>query len=261
MTQSGASDFGRLLRLWRNHARMSQLELATRAEMSQRHLSFIETGRARPGSDVVHRVGDALGLPLRDRNRLMAAAGLRTALLGGIARRRLGRPVPLGDPATPGRARAVPGLRAGSVVGRGGRESAGQRLFPKVGESYPNVVEAFLAPGGLREMVVNFPEVASMYLRRLEADVAEASDDRLQATLRRARELLADVELIDVDDASDLVICPRLRLGGEIVGTVTMVARFGATRAVTLDELRVELIFPADKQSDAWFRQAARADA
>ena len=56
------------------------------------------------------------------------------------------------------------------------------------------------------------------------------------------------------------MVCPRLRLGGEIVGTVTMVARFGATRAVTLDELRVELIFP-DEIADAWFRQAARAEA
>ena len=60
---------------------------------------------------------------------------------------------------------------------------------------------------------------------------------------------------------SDLVICPRLRLGDEIVGTVTMVARFGATRAVTLDELRVELIFPADEASDAWFRSADAAEA
>ena len=67
--------------------------------------------------------------------------------------------------------------------------------------------------------------------------------------------------LVEADDASDLVICPRLRLGGDIVGTLTMVARFGATRAVTLDELRVELIFPADEFSDAWFRRAARADA
>ena len=78
---------------------------------------------------------------------------------------------------------------------------AGQRLFPRVGDSYPNVVEAFLAPGGLRETVVNFPEVASMYLRRLAADVAEASDNQLLATLRRARELLADVELVEVDHA------------------------------------------------------------
>jgi transcriptional regulator with XRE-family HTH domain len=261
MTESGPSDFGRLLRLWRNHARMSQLELAARAEMSQRHLSFIETGRARPGADVVHRVGEALALPLRDRNRLMAAAGLAPhypevsldAASVAPFRSAIRRLLEAHEP--------FPAFvldRWWDVVDA---NRAGQRLFPRVGESYTNVVEAFLAPGGLRDMVVNFPEVASMYLRRLEADVAEASDDRLQATLRRARELLADVELIDVDDASDLVICPRLRLGDEIVGTVTMVARFGATRAVTLDELRVELIFPADDIANEWFRQAARAEA
>ena len=239
---------------------MSQLELATRAEMSQRHLSFIETGRARPGSDVVQRIGEALGLPLRDRNRLLAAAGLAAhypeAPLDAASvapfRSAIRRLLEAHEP--------FPAFvldRWWDVVDA---NSAGQRLFPRVGESYPNVVDAFLAPGGLREMVVNFPEVASMYLRRLQAEVAEASDDRLQATLRRARELLADVTLVEADHASDLVICPRLRLGGDIVSTVTMVARFGATRAVTLDELRVELIFPADEFSDAWFRRAARAD-
>jgi transcriptional regulator with XRE-family HTH domain len=257
MTQPAGTDFGRLLRLWRTHARMSQLELATRAEMSQRHLSFIETGRARPGSEVVQRVAEALEIPLRDRNRLLVAAGLApyypdTPLDAAVVapfRSAIRRLLEAHEP--------FPAFvldRWWDVVDA---NPAAQRLFPKVGESYPNAVEAFLAPGGLREIVVNFPEVASMYLRRLQAEVAEASDDRLLATLSRARELVADVALTEPHHSGDLVICPRLRLGGEIVGTVTMVARFGATRAVTLDELRVELIFPADAAADAWFRRAA----
>ena len=165
--------FGRLLLLWRTHARMSQLELAT-------------------------RIGDVPAAPLVHRD------GPRPPRVGGCAADRRGawaatsRP----EPATGGRraCAALPGgaLDAASVAPFRSAirqlleahepfpafvldrwwdvvdaNQAGQRLFPRVGESYPNVVEAFLAPGGLREIVVNFPEVASMYLRRLEAEVAE----------------------------------------------------------------------------------------
>lgn len=252
------TEFGRLLKLWRTHARMSQLELATRADMSQRHLSFIETGRARPGVDVVRRVAHALDIPLRDRNRLLSAAGLAP----------LYPEVRLSDAAAAPFRAAVRRLleahepfpafvldRWWNVVDA---NPAARRLFPESRNGSPSAVDAFLAPGGLREIVVNFPEVASMYLRRLQAEVAEASDERLRDLLARARALLADVPLVDHDpDANDLVICPRLRLGDEIVGTVTMVARFGATREVTLDELRVELIFPADDDAEAYFRRPA----
>ena len=260
MTPSGVAttDFGRLLKLWRTHARMSQLELATRAEMSQRHLSFIETGRARPGVDVVRRVANALDIPLRDRNRMFSAAGLAP----------LYPEVHLGDAAAAPFRTAVRRLleahepfpafvldRWWDVVDA---NHTARRLLPETPDGAPSAVEAFLAPGGLREIVVNYPEVASMYLRRLQSEVAEAPDERLLTILARARTLLADVPLVDHDpEADDLVICPRLRLGGEIVGTVTMVARFGATREVTLDELRVELIFPADEAAEAYFRRAA----
>jgi transcriptional regulator with XRE-family HTH domain len=236
---------------------MSQLELATRADMSQRHLSFIETGRARPGAEVVERVASVLDVPLRDRNRLLAAAGLAPR-----------HPeLPLDDVVIAPFRSAVRRLLAAHdpypafVLDRWwdvvDANAAARRLFPAAaGGALPNAVEAFLAPGGMRQVVVNFPEVASMYLRRLQAEVAEGSDERLQGILQRARDLLADVDLVQPSDAHDLVICPKLRLDGEIIGTITMVARFGATREVTLDELRVELIYPADEAADAYFRRS-----
>lgn len=239
---------------------MSQLDLAARAEVSQRHVSFIETGRARPRADVVRRVSDALGIPLRDRNRLLEAAGLAATY----------PEVPLDDATIAPFRAAVERLLAAHdpfpayVVDRWwdivATNDAGRRLFPQAADGITNAVEAFLSPGGIRDMVVNFPEIASLYLRRLEAEVAESSDERLQGILARAKILLADVPLADSSEQGDLVICPRLRIGDEIVGTVTMVARFGATREVTLDELRVELVFPADDAADAYFRRVARQD-
>ena len=61
------SAFGRYMKLWRRQRGLSQLDLAVRSDLSQRHVSFIETGRSRPGEDVVHRVAEALEVPLRDR--------------------------------------------------------------------------------------------------------------------------------------------------------------------------------------------------
>ena len=224
--------------------------------MSQRHLSFIETGRSRPGTDVVLRLAAALDIPLRDRNRLLESAGLKAhypevELSAGVSapfRAAISRLLAAHEPYP-----AFVLNRWWEVVDA---NSAARRLFPASADGVQNAVEAFLAPGGMREIIDNFAEVAGMYLRRLQAEVAEASDERSLRLLARAKELLADVDL-GTDDGDGLVICPRLRLGDEVVSTATMVARFGATREVTLDELRVELIFPADDAARAFFERRA----
>ena len=239
---------------------MSQLDLAVRAGISQRHLSFIETGRSRPGTDVVLRLAAVLDIPLRDRNRLLESAGLaahypEVELTDGVSapfRAAISRLLDSHEP--------YPAFvldRWWDVVDA---NSAARRLFPFTTEGAQNAVEAFLAPGGMREIIANFEEVAGMYLRRLQAEVADASDERSLQLLARARDLLADVDL-GTETGDGLVICPRLRLQGEVVSTATMVARFGATREVTLDELRVELIFPADEAARAFFeRQSEHRD-
>lgn len=222
--------------------------------MSQRHLSFIESGRSRPGQDVVLRIASALDIPLRDRNRLLESAGLAphypevelTNSVSAPFRAAISHILEAHEPYP-----AFVLNRWWDVVDA---NAAGRRLFPVTDEGGQNAVEAFLAPGGMRESIVNFPDVAGMYLRRLQAEVAEASDERSLRLLARAKELLSGVEL-GTASGDGLVICPRLRFGDEVVSTVTMVARFGATREVTLDELRVELIFPADPASRAFFER------
>jgi transcriptional regulator with XRE-family HTH domain len=253
-----ATAFGRQLRLWRSWARLSQLELAMRASMSQRHLSFIETGRSRPGTDVVLRLAAALDIPLRDRNRLLESAGLAAhypeiELADGVSapfRTAISRLLEVHEPYP-----AFVLNRWWEVVDA---NSAARRLFPAAPEGFQNAVEAFLAPGGMREIIENFEDVAGMYLRRLQTEVTEASDERSLQLLARAKDLLADVDL-GTDMGDGLVICPRLRLGDEVISTATMVARFGATREVTLDELRVEMIFPADAAARAFFERQSHA--
>jgi transcriptional regulator with XRE-family HTH domain len=251
-----ATAFGRQLRLWRSWARLSQLDLAERAGLSQRHVSFIETGRTRPGTDVVLRMAAALEIPLRDRNRLLESAGLAphypevqlSDRVSAPFRAAIARLLEAHDPYP-----AFVINRWWDVVDA---NSTARRLFPEATEGTQNAVELFLGPGGMRDVIENFADVAGMYLRRLQAEVAEASDDRSLQLLARAKALLADVDL-GTGRSDELVICPRLRFGSELVSTATMVARFGATREVTLDELRVELIFPADDAARLFFERHA----
>ena len=105
-------------------------------------------------------------------------------------------------------------------------------------------------------MIDNFSTVAPMFLRRIRKEVANSGpDERLQAILKRAEGYMKDFPVSVEETGTDLVTCPHLRIGNQVIKTVSMVARFGTAREVTLDELRVELVFPRDEEADAFFKQ------
>lgn len=261
MSGSTTSAFGRQLKQWRRQRGLSQLELASRAQVSQRHISFIETGRSRPKEEVVEKISAALGIPLRERNALLEAAGLMplypelpldAASLAPF-REAIARLLETHEPFP-----AFVINRYWDVVdgNRGARA-----LFPELGTRPQNFCEVFFAPGPLRDMVVNYPAVAWQVLRRLRGEVANAATDgRLTALLATAERSLADVpETESQPHGADLVVCPHLRVNGRLIKTLSMVARFGNTREVTLDELRVELLLPQNSEADAFFRGLAEA--
>ena len=137
--------------------------------------------------------------------------------------------------------------------------AAGRRILPQSGEGPINLVDAFLGPGPMREMIENFSAVGWMFLRRMRREVADSGPDgRLQELLERAEAYMKDVPVDAKVTGADLVICPHLRTGDQVIKTVSMVARFGTAREVTLDELRVELVFPRDEEAEAFFKQSAQ---
>ena len=108
-------------------------------------------------------------------------------------------------------------------------------------------------------MIENFSAVGWMFLRRMRRDVANSGpDERLQELLERAEAYMKDVPVDVGDPGAELVVCPHLRIGDQVIKTVSMVARFGTAREVTLDELRVELVFPRDEEAEAFFRRSAQ---
>src|ERR671916_2740636 len=191
MTAFAAAPLGDLLRDWRTRRRLSQLDLALEAGVSARHLSFLETGRARPSRDMVLRLAEELDVPLRDRNRLLLAAGFAPAY----------EERPLEAPELEPIRRAVAQVLTGhepfpaAVVDRWWNLVAANRnvsiflegVAPELLEPPANVLRASLHPDGMAPRIVNLAEWRGHLLDRLRREVAATADARLA-------ELLAELD-------------------------------------------------------------------
>jgi transcriptional regulator with XRE-family HTH domain len=244
------SPFGRGLRHWRRIRGVSQLELAATAATTTRHVSFLETGRSRPSREMVERLGDALRIPLRERNHLLEMAGLAPAY-------------PQGDLTTDDLApfqRVIDRLLAshapypGFVLDRHWdmvQLNRGAAAF-LAGTEDRNMVR--LAIGRWRPLIENWQEVAVALLDRLSGDLMRFPDDATLQTLHgEVRNALGTAPL-PTSRTTGRVICPRFRIDGSVVRTITVAARFESVADITLDEVRVELVYPEDDASDRFLR-------
>lgn len=253
-----ATPFGRQMKRWRRQRALSQLELAVRADVSQRHVSFIESGRSRPKEEVVQRIADALEIPIRERNHLLESAGLapnypeESLSSEKLApfRNAIEQMLKTHEPYP-----AYVVNRSWELVDA---NAAGRRLFAQNGDAPVNLLEAFLEPGPFRELIVNFPTVARNVLHRIRGEAANVGpDDHLHELVERAESAVKNLPSSHEEIGSDLVLCPHLRIGDQVIKTIVVVARFGSAREVTLDELRVELVFPGDAKAESFFRGTA----
>ena len=263
-----AVTFGDRLRDWRTLRRMSQLELAAEAAVSQRHISFLETGRARPSREMVIHLASTLEVPLRNRNELLDAAGFAPAYreralgsdqlaeISDILTRllaayqpfpayivdRLWNLVASNDVATRLLATALP-------------DDADPEAFGG------NVMRLFFHEKGIRAAVVNWNAVANVLLRRLAREVDErASDDALRAVYAEAVELAerSGVSPSESAPAADELLVPIiLRTPVGELETFTTIATIGGAHDVTLEELRIEVLLPATAESEARLRTLA----
>lgn len=261
MREPNLSPFGQQLRHWRARAGLSQLALAAQAGTTPRHLSFVETGRSRPGVDLVQRLAAALDVPIRERNALLVAAGLpgtypSFALEDDAmkpVRRVLERILVSHEP--------YPAW----VASRGFRfissNRAAESIFPGMCALEPEaIVDLWFGPSPFRELVENWQDVVWAGVAVLRREAARASDSRLNELVYRAESHLKVIPPPEPDARPELpVICPRLNIQGRRVRTISTVMRFDTAVEVTASELRVELMFPADDDSDAFFRELSGA--
>lgn len=248
-----AGSFGSQLRYWRRARGLSQLTLASLAHTTPRHVSFIETGRSRPGHDLVLRIAGCMRLPARAANALLAAAGFGPGFDERALDDEVMRPVRRVIDSVLEQHAPYPGC---AIDARGRVHLANTpylALFPKALErsAEQNIDDYFGAPG--RAWIVNWPE-ALWAAFDLRSDYAQRSGDpELLRLAERALSHLRDVPR-PVPEGSSPMIVSKVRLGDETITTFASVLRFEAARDVTLSELRIELIFPADERSDEIMR-------
>lgn len=254
MSGTQPTPFGRALRHWRRLRGVSQLALAAAAATTTRHVSYLETGRSRPSREMVDRLGDALEVPLRERNRMLELAGLAGVYPeGDLAaddllpfRRVVDRLLRTHEPYP-----AFVVDRYWNVIDA---NQAAQMFLPDA--TGPNTARLLL--DAWRPLIENWDEVAVAVVDRIAADLARYPDDETLLELHRSVAAAAGETHISTGRAAARVVCPRFRINGQLVRTLTVVARFESAVDVTLDELRVELVYPEDDASDRFFQQVAR---
>jgi transcriptional regulator with XRE-family HTH domain len=256
---------GDLLREWRQRRHLSQLALACVAEISPRHLSFVETGRAQPSREMVLRLAERLDVPLRDRNALLMAAGFAPVY----------RERPLDDPALAAARSAIDIVLAGHepypalAIDRHWHLVASNRalmplltgvarhlLAPPV-----NVLRLSLHPEGVLPRIVNAGEWRAHILERLRRQVGSTGDATLRSLLDELRRYPAPAEdaRTSAFEPGGVLVPLTIRTAAGDLSFVSTTTVFGTPMDVTLSELAIESFFPADPATADRLRQLAGA--
>jgi transcriptional regulator with XRE-family HTH domain len=263
-------DFPSACRRWRQHRKLSQLDLALAANVSQRHVSWLETGRSQPSREMVVRLADAMEIPLRERNLLFQAAGYAAT----YRETRLDAPAmaPVLDALNhvlhnhePLPAVVVDRFwnviernrAAGLMLDISGDSAAMQDDADADGEL--NLALLTVHPHGLRRFIVNWEQAGAAFVRRLKCEALAAGDPRVRTRFARYIELAGPLPGSDAIAESLLPFLPlELNIDGLELSLFSVISTFGTPQDITTDELRIEAFYPANTATAEFFRSLAR---
>ncbi|MFN3745603.1 MAG: helix-turn-helix domain-containing protein [Hyphomicrobiaceae bacterium] len=259
---------GTLLRTWRQRRRMSQLELALEAEVSQRHLSFLESGRSAPSRDMILHLAERLAIPLRERNILLVAAGFAPVY----------QERSLDDPALTAQRAAIevvlkghepfPALavdRHWTLVAANaaiGRLIAG--IDAKLLEPPLNVLRLSLHPDGLAPRIANYAEWKAHVITRLTQQVDASADAKLNELLEELKAYPRPrggpgTTPAQKRDFGNVVVPLQLMTPDGVLSFFSTTTVFGTPVDITLAEIAIEAFYPADKATAEAMRKPAAA--
>ncbi len=240
------SQFGTALKTWRQKRRLSQLDLAMTANVSARHISFLETGRARPSQPMVMMLARHLDLPREIGNQMLAAAGFAPAFV----RRQLSD-----AEMTPAREAIAwmldrhapyPGFALDRHWTLTALNPPAESLLGAVGLAQgDNLLAAYLGNPDLQASIVNMEEVAAHTLTRLRLESAHfGGDPVLENAMERLPAMIPESR--QIDGPLPPFLPAILNVGGQKLSFFSTLAQFGSAEDIALSELRIELLFPAD---------------
>jgi transcriptional regulator with XRE-family HTH domain len=254
------SGVGELVRHWRQRRHLSQLDLAIEADVSARHLSFVETGRSKPSRELLLHLAEHLDVPLRERNQWLLAAGFAPlypessldtdrmepvrAALDKILTGHEPFPAVIVDRRWDLVAANRPAL---AVLGDG--------VAPHLLEPPANAMRVSLHPDGLARHTVNFEEYSAHLMTRLHRQLILSGDDGLAALYDELRRYPGVAASSTAADTASLLFVPFvLRVPDGELSFFSTLATFGTALDITVSELAIESFFPADKATESALR-------
>lgn len=258
-----AAGFPPLLKDWRRKRRLSQLDLSLATGVSQRHVSFLESGRAKPSRTMVLQLSEALEVPLRERNDWLLAAGFAPAF----------RARQLDDPQMAQVFSAVRSMLANHepfpalavdrawnirLANRSFDHLAamiGSEVWARIGGHERNLARLLFHPEGLRPFVANWSVIAPLLWQRSRREADAVGGEEMRALLDELRPF-QDADTLRSAEGSVLVpVLPLvLEKDGLRLSLFTVISTFGTAQDITADEMRIESFFPSDDETEALFR-------
>ncbi|MGB4117242.1 MAG: helix-turn-helix transcriptional regulator [Polaromonas sp.] len=254
---------GSLIRQWRSTKRRSQMDLALDAGISPRHLSFVETGRAKPSAEVLMAIADHMDVPLRTRNTWLLAAGyapryseqgLDSARMMPV-KAAIQRLLDTHDP--------YPGVALDKQWNVVLHNQAALKLLGLLPDFLQtptiNIFKASLHPQGFAAMTKNFSEWGSYLVALLQRLMLAGRDENVMAlaaevaTYPNVQALKAGTTQATSPESQLLIPCV-LEIGGQEISLFTTLTTFGSPRDITLNELCIELFYPSDKQAEQFLK-------
>jgi transcriptional regulator with XRE-family HTH domain len=267
-SSSAPVGFGALLREWRSTRRLSQLDLALAAEVSARHISYVETGKAQPSREMVARLADTLEMPLRERNALLVAAGYaaqypETALTAPELAR-IHRAIDFILAQQEPYPAFVIDRHWNILMANRAAQRVNRFLLSGRASPHANMVRHVFDPDDLRAALANWEEVAGDLIRHLHNEISAAPTDAAARSLLDEALAYPDVpqrwRVREPGMAPSPLLTTVFRKNGQELRFFSSITTFATPRDITLDELRIECCFPMDDATAAFCRGLKEKD-
>ena len=250
-----SESYGTILSYWRKKRRYSQLAFALHADVSARHLSFLETGRAKPSRPMVLKLADYLEIPKPEVNRALLAAGYAP-----VYKMRHESDADL-IPVQKAISKLLENHMPYPAIGIDRHwnilyaNQAAIDLITAVGfAGETNFLTALASQTPEESCIINWDEAISLILMRLRAEIEFMQDDKiLQQLVQTLTDHFHRYCTNDVIDRAQAIIPTRFQIGDQVISLFSTIAHFGAVQDIVVSDLKVELMFPIDAQSEQYF--------
>lgn len=258
-------------RQWRLRRKLSQLELSLRASVSQRHISYLESGRSQPSREMVIRLADALDIPLRERNGLLEAAGFSAVYRETRLDSEAMKPVHDALDSMLTHHQPFPAVvidRSWNIVMLNHAASAMFNWVIEAGDfashfspqSLTNLALLTTHPKGFRQFITNWDQVAPKLVQRLQSELIRCNEQQTLHMQHCLRLIDWQRPLHDSTDPGLLPVLPmELTVSGSPMSLFSVISTFGTPQDITTDDLKIEFFYPSDDSTRQVFEQISRA--